>query len=69
MNGICIFRESAWRISQGQDGQAFVEGRKEGNCDCMQSECAMWEENTGKCGLIAAGYLAGWNQARKEEHG
>jgi len=34
---------------------------------CMGERCALWDENIGRCGLVAASYLATWQLAKEEQ--
>ncbi|NLD46678.1 MAG: hypothetical protein GX660_05695, partial [Clostridiaceae bacterium] len=34
-----------------------------GSCKCERENCAWWNSEYGKCGVILAGYLQGWNEA------
>lgn len=35
-------------------------------CKCDKELCAWWNSEYGKCGVILAGYLQGWNEACAE---
>lgn len=67
---ICIFRESALRQAcaneNGVNTDLFIRNRNDGDADCLKSECALWEEYTGTCGLIAAGHVTGFKQMQEE---